>query len=84
MSTEIVLKLDIVVLLFSMFIHKHCLEVVTKEARVGRQVKLKMSKVKKEIKVHTHTHTYTRKTIFKEPKNIKLSSDHPKTNENTP
>lgn len=55
MSTEIVLKLDIVVLLFSMFIHKHCLEVVTEEARVSRQVKLKMSKVKKEIKIHTHT-----------------------------
>lgn len=49
MSSEIVLKLNIVVLLPSMFINKHSLEVVSEKTRVGRQVKFEMSEVKKEI-----------------------------------
>lgn len=46
MSGEIVLKLNIKVLLFSVFVDKHSLEVVAEEVCVGCQVKLKMSRIK--------------------------------------
>lgn len=48
MSSEVVLKLNVVVLLFSMFVDKHSLEVIAEEPRVGCQVKLKMSTFKKK------------------------------------
>lgn len=58
MSSEIVLKLNVIVLLFSMFVNKHSLEVFAEEVRVGCQVKLKMSTFKnkerkKDIKPDT-------------------------------
>lgn len=43
MSGEIVLKLNIKVILLPMLIDKHSFEVVREKARVGGQVKLKMS-----------------------------------------
>lgn len=48
MSCEKVLKLNIVVLLPPMFINKHSFKVVSEKVRVGGQVKLEVSEVKKE------------------------------------
>lgn len=42
MSSEIVLKLNIIVLLRPMFINKHSLEVVREKVCVGGQVKLEI------------------------------------------
>lgn len=58
MSSEIVLKLNVIVLLFSMFVNKYSLEVFAEKVRVGCQVKLKMSTFKnkerkKDIKPDT-------------------------------
>lgn len=53
MSSEIVLKLNVIVLLFSMFVNKHSLEVFAEEARVGCQVKLKMSTFKNKKRKKT-------------------------------
>lgn len=57
MSSEIVLKLNVIVFLFSVFIDKNSFEVITEEVRVGCQVKLKMSKRKKRVK-NIKTNTY--------------------------
>lgn len=46
MSSEIVLKLNVVVLLFSVFVNKHSLEIIAEEVCVGCQVKLEMSRFK--------------------------------------
>lgn len=48
MSGEIVLELNIVVGLFSIFINKNSLEVVSEKACVGGQVKLEISEEEKE------------------------------------
>lgn len=47
MSSEIVLKLNIIVLLPPIFINKHSFEVVSKKLCVGGQVKLEMPEVRK-------------------------------------
>lgn len=57
MSSEIVLKLNIVVLLPSMFINKHSLEVISEKACVGCQVKFELSENEKEIETW---HAWTR------------------------
>lgn len=49
-SSEIVLKLNIVVIFTSMFIDKHSFEVVREKAGVGSQVKFKISTVRMERK----------------------------------
>ena len=43
MSSEIVLKLNIIALLLPILIDKHSFEAVSEKARVGGQVKLEMS-----------------------------------------
>lgn len=50
MPSEVVLKLDIVVLLLSVFIDKHSFEVVSEKACVGGQIKLELSEDQKEKK----------------------------------
>lgn len=47
MSSEIVLKLNVIVLLPPMFINKHSFEVVREKVGVGGQVKLEMPGAKK-------------------------------------
>lgn len=47
MSSEIGLKMNIVVLLRPMFINKHSFKVVSEKVRVGGQVKLEISEKKK-------------------------------------
>lgn len=53
MSSEIVLKLNIVVLLPPVFINKHSFKVVSEKVRVGGQVKLEMSEVEKRENENT-------------------------------
>lgn len=55
MSSKIVLKLNIVVLLPPKFINKHGFEVVSEKVRVGGQVKLEMSEVEKKKKHYITT-----------------------------
>ena len=47
MSSEIVLKLNIIALLLPILIDKHSFEAVSEKARVGGQVKLEMSEDRK-------------------------------------
>lgn len=50
MSSEIVLELDIIVLLFSIFIKKHNLKVLREQVCVSRQVELEIPKKKTKKK----------------------------------
>lgn len=50
MSSEIVLELDIIVLLFSIFIKKHNLKVLREQVCVSRQVELEIPKKKNKKK----------------------------------
>lgn len=54
MSSEVVLKINIVVILLPVLINKHSFEVVSEKVRVGGQVKLELSEKRKYDKPHLH------------------------------
>lgn len=71
MSSEIVLKMNIVVFLASMFINKHRFKVVSENVCVGGQVKLEISeKDKTKHNIYINLNMMTCRQYYKESRGI--------------
>lgn len=72
MSSEIVMKLNVIVLLPPMFINEHSFEVVREKFCVGGQIKLEIPGVEKK-RVKCNVCIYLNMTLFSKPRRF-LSS----------